>query len=102
MKTIYIVSLELLKVHNPSTEYIQMTLDTFKTLYTGPNDEMHVVDHPNAYKLYMKPLMKCVNEYCETFDVENKEECFPVDKIEELAKNMASSQTNYIKDKQYD
>jgi hypothetical protein len=26
-----------------------MTLDTFKTLYTGPNDEMHVVDHPNAY-----------------------------------------------------
>lgn len=54
MKTIYIVSLELLKVHNPTSEYIQMTLDTFKTLYTGPNDEMHVVDHPNAYGSLLK------------------------------------------------
>ena len=59
-------------------------------------------DHPDAYKLYVKPIMKCVNEYCETFDIENKEECFPIDKIEELAKNMALAQTNYIKDKQYD
>ena len=49
MKTIYIVSIELLKVHNPTSEYLQMILDTFKKLYTAPNDEMHVVDHPNAY-----------------------------------------------------
>jgi hypothetical protein len=59
-------------------------------------------DNENAYKLYMNPLMKCVNEYCETFDVDNKEECFPVDKLEQLAKNMASAQSNYIKDKNYD
>ena len=49
MKTIYIVSTELLKVRNPTFEYTQMILDTFKKLYTAPNDEMHVVDHPNAY-----------------------------------------------------
>jgi hypothetical protein len=60
------------------------------------------VGSPNAYKIYMKPLMRCVNEYCETFDVKDKDECFPVEKIEGLAKNIASVQENYIKDGQYD
>jgi hypothetical protein len=58
-------------------------------------------EKPDAYKLYMKPLMDCVNEYCETFDVEDKEECFPVGKIEELARNIASVQENYIKNNHY-
>jgi hypothetical protein len=49
MKTFYIVSIDLLKVHNPTSEYLQMILDTFKTLYTKPNDEMHIVDHTNSY-----------------------------------------------------
>lgn len=54
MKTIYIVSIELLKVHNPSPEYLQMILDTFKILYTGPNDEMHIVDHSNSYGVQLR------------------------------------------------
>lgn len=62
-------------------------------------------EHQNsndAYQLYMKPLMNCVNVYCETFDIDEKEECFPLNKLEELARNIASIQENYIKAGNYD
>ena len=59
-------------------------------------------DAEDAYKIYMKPLMNCVNVYCETFDIDEKEECFPVDKLEGLAKNIAGIQATYIKDGSYD
>lgn len=52
--------------------------------------------HPDAYKLYIKPLESCCNEYCNKYEVENKEEVFPKDKLIELAKRMAFEQEKHI------
>jgi hypothetical protein len=70
-----------------------------------PTIEKHrkYVDHPEAYKLYMKPLKSCVKIYRETFDVDDEDnEKFSEDKICSLAKQIAGEQKEYIKKKDYD
>lgn len=49
MKSVYIVNVQGFKVHNPESEYLELLIETFKKLYTKTNDEIHVVDHSNAY-----------------------------------------------------
>jgi hypothetical protein len=62
--------------------------------------EKHV-GNPNVYKLYVKPLNKCVEAYCEKFGVETPEEKFSEEKIIELAKKIAEQQDRFIKDGNY-
>lgn len=73
--------------------------------YIFPTIEKHkkYVDHPEAYKLYMKPLKSCVKIYRKTFEVNDKDdEKFSEDKICSLAKQIAGEQKEYIKKKDYD
>jgi hypothetical protein len=70
-----------------------------------PTIEKHrkYVDHPEAYKLYMKPLKSCVKIYCKTFDINDEDnEKFSEDKVCSLAKQIAGEQKAYIMKKDYD
>lgn len=52
--------------------------------------------HPDAYKLYLHPLESVCETYCKKFEVKNKEEVFPKEKLIELAKHFADEQERHI------
>jgi len=58
-------------------------------------------DHPSAFKLYVQPISKCAEMYCNRFDL-NKEEIFPESKIIELAQQMCEQQKQFIDKKDYE
>jgi hypothetical protein len=60
------------------------------------------VGHPNAYKLYIKPIEQCKDVYCNKFEVEEPGDVFPKEKIIELAKRVCSEQEQHIKAGNYD
>jgi hypothetical protein len=60
------------------------------------------VDHPKAYKIYIKPLNACMKKYCETFDIEEQEKKFSEDSLIELAKKIAEEQKKHIEDGDYE
>ncbi len=54
------------------------------------------------YKLYIKPLAKCAEDYCVKFDlVHSKDEIFTPEAIVELAKKISEEQSNFIKKGDY-
>ena len=60
------------------------------------------VNHPDAHKIYMPSLNRCAEMYCKKFDIENQEEVFPRDKLEELAKQICSQQKLFIEKGDYE
>ena len=52
--------------------------------------------HPQAYKLYLRPLEGVCETYCQKFNIENKGEIFPKEKLIELAKHFAEEQEKII------
>lgn len=60
------------------------------------------ISHPDAYKLYLKPISRCLEAYCEEFQIEDKEEKFPSNKLVELAKKIAEEQKLHIEEGDYD
>ena len=58
--------------------------------------------NPNVYKVYIRPIEHSLGEYCNKFDVENREEKFPKDKLIELAKRFATEQESHLKRGDYD
>jgi hypothetical protein len=59
-------------------------------------------DNPNVFKVYIRPIQRCLNHYCDKFDIQDKEEKFPKDKIIDLAKRFAEQQNQFIKKGDYD
>lgn len=51
---------------------------------------------PDAYKFYMNPLENVCETYCKKFEIQNKNEIFPKEKLIELAKHFADEQETYI------
>ena len=58
--------------------------------------------HPDAYKLYIRPLETCKEEYCKKFNVENPGEKFPREAIIELARMIATEQEKHIEKGDYE
>jgi hypothetical protein len=52
--------------------------------------------NPNVFKVYIRPLERCMEAYCEQYQVENPEEKFPKEKLIELAKRYASEQEKFL------
>ena len=52
--------------------------------------------HPDAYKLYLSPLVGVCETYCKKFEVSNKQEVFTKEKLIELAKHFAEEQERHI------
>lgn len=53
--------------------------------------------HDDAYKIYVRPLERCAEEYCKKFDLEDKKhEILPKEDLIELAKIIADEQHKFI------
>jgi hypothetical protein len=52
--------------------------------------------NPNAYKLYIRPFETSLNQYCEQFEIDDKEEKFPKEKLIQLAKDFAMQQEKFL------
>lgn len=58
--------------------------------------------HPDAYKLYIKPLEHCSQAYCEKFGIDGREEKFPKETLIQLAREIADAQHQHIEDGDYE
>jgi hypothetical protein len=52
--------------------------------------------HPEAYKLYIRPIEGCLEHYCQKYEIADKGEKFPKAKLIELAKSIAQEQDKII------
>ena len=57
--------------------------------------------NPNAYKIYIRPLGSCLENYCKKYEIEDREEKFPKEKMIELAKHIATQQEKFMKEGDY-
>ena len=57
--------------------------------------------NPNVFKVYIRPVEHCLDHYCEKYDIENREEKFPKDKLIDLAKRFADEQEKHIEKGDY-
>ena len=62
--------------------------------------EQHV-GNPNVYKIYLRAIRPCLDDYCKTFDIKDSEEKFTEDALIELARTMANEQEKFIKEGDY-
>jgi hypothetical protein len=71
--------------------------------YFFPAVEKHEqhVGNPNVYKLYLRAIKPCLEDYCKIFNIENPEDKFPEDSLVDLAKRIAAEQENHIKSGDY-
>jgi hypothetical protein len=53
--------------------------------------------HPDAYKIYIRPIESCLESYCEEFQIESPQDKFPKEQLIELARRIAQEQEQYIK-----
>lgn len=59
-------------------------------------------DNPQVFKLYVRPVERCCEQYCNEFSIDAKEEKFPKEKLIELAKRFATEQGEFIKKGDYE
>lgn len=79
------------------------TNDKLLENYIFPMIKKHkeYLGNPNVYKLYVKPLEKCLDVYCDQFKIDDRAEKFSKEGLIELAKEIATSQENFIKNGDY-
>ena len=58
--------------------------------------------NPNVFKVYIRPLEKCKEIYCQKFNIEEPEKKFTKEKIIDLAKRLADEQEKYISKGDYE
>jgi hypothetical protein len=58
--------------------------------------------NPNAFKVYIRPIERCKEAYCEKYQIENPDDKFPREKIIELAKMCAEEQSKIIERGDYE
>lgn len=73
-----------------------------KVMFPAIRKHQRYVDHPKAFKLYVKPLETCAEMYCKKFQVENFSEKFPKQSLLELAKKIAEEQNKIISRGEYE
>ena len=73
-----------------------------RQMFPAIKKHMNHVDHPQAYKIYLKPLQQCTEMYCNKFDIDDPENKFTKEAIEGLAKKIAKEQNTHIKNGDYD
>jgi len=58
--------------------------------------------NPNVFKVYIRPIENCLNHYCQKFEIDDRSEKFPKEKIIELAKRFAEEQEQFLKKGDYE
>ncbi len=57
--------------------------------------------NPHVFKVYIRPIENCLNHYCKMFDIQDREEKFPKEKLIDLAKRFAEEQEKHIEKGDY-
>lgn len=73
-----------------------------KHIFPAVARQKELVDDPKVYKLYIKPLRRCAEDYCQRFETEKPhKELFPTEEIVKLAKSFAEQQKQFIEKGDY-
>lgn len=77
--------------------------DKMLTQYFFPAVKRHKEHkgNPHVFKVYIRPIEQCLNHYCNKFDIDDREQKFPKDKLIDLAKRFAEEQEKFIKKGDY-
>lgn len=68
-----------------------------KFMFPAIKKQKEHINHPDVWKVYIKPLQHCATQYCDEFKLaDKKHELFGDDKLHELAKVIADTQKEYI------
>lgn len=57
--------------------------------------------NPNVFKVYIRPVERCLDHYCQKYNIDGREEKFPKEKIIALAKQFAEEQTKFLEKGDY-
>mgnify|MGYP007031426433 CR=1 FL=1 len=60
------------------------------------------IGHPQIFKVYLGPVKRCLEQYCNKFEVDSPEEKFPKEKLIELAKQIADEQGRHLERGDYE
>jgi hypothetical protein len=71
-------------------------------LFPAVKKHSRYIDHPKAYKIYIRPLEKCLEAYCKKFEIKDRNEKFPKESLTELAKKICEEQKKHLEDGDYD
>ena len=58
--------------------------------------------NPSVFKVYIRPIEFAAEQYCNKFDIEDREQKFPKEKIINLAKRFAEEQEKFISKGDYE
>lgn len=73
-----------------------------KTMFPAIRKHSQYRNHPKAYQLYIKPINKCLEAYCDKFKIDDPENKFPKDDLIALAKRVAEEQNKFIERGDYE
>lgn len=78
--------------------------DTMLNKYFFPAVKKHkeYIGHPKAYKIYVRAINLCKDAYCDKFKIEDQDDKFSAEKIEELARKCAEQQNKFLENGDYD
>lgn len=57
--------------------------------------------NPEAFKIYIRPIEHCLSCYCDKFDIDDRQEKFPKEKLIALAKLFANEQEKFLEKGDY-
>jgi|SRR5210317_52508 hypothetical protein len=58
--------------------------------------------HPDAYKIYIKPIKRCKDMYCNKYDINDPGEKFTKETLISMARNIAAEQEKFIERGDYE
>jgi len=73
-----------------------------RTMFPAIKKHMQHTEDPRAYKIYLKPLQSCMQQYTEQFDIDEPETKFPKEQMIKLARKIADEQKQHIQNGDYD
>ena len=77
--------------------------DRMLTNYFFPAVKKHEENRgdPDAFKIYIIPIQHCLDHYCEKYEIQDRPDKFPKEKIIALAKMMANEQEKHLEKGDY-
>ena len=73
-----------------------------KVLFPAIKKHMKYKGHPDAYKIYIKPLEQCKEMYCNKFSIEDMQDKINKENIIALARTISGEQEKYIERGDYE
>ena len=73
-----------------------------KVLFPAIKKHMNYRNHPDSYKIYIKPIEQCKEMYCNKFNIDSASDKITKEQIIQLARQIAGEQEKYIERGDYE